>query len=73
MQKFSLAVAKIEMFRDDVFGAMATGFFYKLDNETFLVTNWHNVTGVDHQTGSHFTLKDCCPKYFEFTTSNGAI
>jgi hypothetical protein len=54
MQKFSLAVAKLEMFRQDeslILGGMGTGFFYKSDNETFLVTNWHNVTGVHPVTG----------------------
>ena len=28
-----------------------TGFFYETDNRWFLVTNWHNVTGRDFQTG----------------------
>jgi hypothetical protein len=54
MQKFSLAVAKIEMYRQGeslIFGATGTGFFYKSDDETFLVTNWHNVTGVNPLTG----------------------
>ena len=49
MQKFSLAVAKIEMFRQRgaslVPGATGTAFFYKSNTETFLITNWHNVTG----------------------------
>jgi hypothetical protein len=54
MQKFSMAVAKIEMFRQAeglVLGGTGTAFFYKSDNETFLVTNWHNVTGVNAVTG----------------------
>lgn len=55
MQKYSLAVAKIEMFRhgdtSTVLGANATAFFYKSNDETFLVTNWHNVTGVNPLTG----------------------
>ena len=54
MQKFSMAVAKIEMFRQAeglLLGGTGTAFFYKSNNETFLVTNWHNVTGVNAVTG----------------------
>src|SRR5260370_12130896 len=64
MQKFSLAVAKIEMFRQDeslVLGATGTGFFYKSDNETFLVTNWHNVTGVNPLTGKALHAQGLLP------------
>jgi hypothetical protein len=54
MQQFSLAVAKIEMFRqadEQIIGAaLGTGFFYSANNETFLITNWHNVTGVNQLT-----------------------
>lgn len=55
MNQFSLAVAKIEMwFRtpsDAVLGAIGTGFFYKFNNQSHLITNWHNVTGVNPETG----------------------
>jgi len=64
MQKFSLAVAKIEMFRQGeslIFGATGTGFFYKSDNETFLVTNWHNVTGVNPLTGKALHAQGLLP------------
>ncbi|HEY1979125.1 MAG TPA: hypothetical protein VGH13_03490 [Xanthobacteraceae bacterium] len=64
MQKFSLAVAKIEMFRQGeslIFGATGTGFFYKSDNETFLVTNWHNVTGVNPLTGQALHAQGLLP------------
>jgi hypothetical protein len=64
MQKFSLAVAKIEMFRQGeslILGATGTGFFYKPDNETFLVTNWHNVTGVNPLTGKSLHAQGLLP------------
>jgi hypothetical protein len=55
MQKFSLAVAKIEMLHlngvDSIVGAQGTAFFYKSTNDIMLVTNWHNVTGVDPING----------------------
>ena len=53
MQKFSLAVAKIEMFRRAeslILGGTGTGFFYKAAGDLFLITNWHNVTGVNPET-----------------------
>jgi hypothetical protein len=64
MEKFSLAVAKIEMFRQGeslILGATGTGFFYKSDNETFLVTNWHNVTGINPQTEKPLHTKGLLP------------
>jgi hypothetical protein len=62
MQQFSLAVAKIEIFRQAdeqiICLALGMGFFYSA-NETFLITNWHNVAGVSpltmkalHSTGA---------------------
>lgn len=52
MQKFSLSIAKIEMLfkeGDKVsIGGQGTAFFYKTDNADYLVTNWHNVTGVNN-------------------------
>jgi hypothetical protein len=65
MQKFSLAVAKIEMFRQHgaslAPGAMGTAFFYKSNNNTFLITNWHNVTGVSPVTGNALHSKGLIP------------
>ena len=31
--------------------ALGTAFFYESEHETFLITNWHNVTGKHHLTG----------------------
>lgn len=65
MQKFSLTVAKIEMFRKDgsslMPGATGTAFFYKSNNDVFLVTNWHNVTGVNPATGEALHTKGLLP------------
>jgi len=64
MQKFSMAVAKIEMFHqgeDLTLGASGTSFFYKSNEETFLVTNWHNVTGVNVITGKALHTKGLLP------------
>ena len=45
--------------------ATATGFFYDLDGDTFLITNWHNISG------RHFVTNKCLddglrtPEYIE--------
>jgi len=65
MQPFSLAVAKIEMYRQETLslvpGATGTAFFYKSNNDTFLITNWHNVTGVDPVTSKALHTKSLLP------------
>lgn len=32
--------------------SLGSGFFYEVDGETFVITNWHNVTGKNHLTGA---------------------
>jgi hypothetical protein len=51
LQPFSLSVAEIEMLRGDTCAATGTAFFYKSEEGLFLITNWHNVTGVNAATG----------------------
>jgi hypothetical protein len=55
LQPFSLAVAKIETFFQNIsllegqpmtFGGIGTASFYESNFDLFLVTNWHNITGV---------------------------
>ena len=36
--------------------ALATGFFYQIQDETFIITNWHNVTGKHQITGKPLEL-----------------
>ena len=50
ISQFSMSVAKIEMFFQCTAGATGTAFFYKSKDEIFLVTNWHNVTGLNPST-----------------------
>lgn len=51
MEPFSFAVAKIEMIFEtgssQVICGTGTSFFYKSAERPFLITNWHNVTGVN--------------------------
>ena len=32
--------------------SLGTAFFYEYEHETFIITNWHNVTGKDPLTGA---------------------
>ena len=32
--------------------SLGTAFFYECEDETFIITNWHNVTGKDPLTGA---------------------
>ena len=65
MQMFSLAVAKIELLYDGpdvaVVAALGTGFFYGHDSQAYLVTNWHNVTGLHPETGRCLHSKGLIP------------
>jgi hypothetical protein len=51
MEKFSLCVARLELFRSKsdalVPCGLGTGFLYEADGGLYLVTNWHILTGVD--------------------------
>lgn len=35
--------------------ATATAFYYKFDNKYFLITNWHNVSGFNPETGQRIS------------------
>jgi len=48
----SVTTSQLQIFFDDQKLALGTGFFYEEENNYYLVTNWHNVTGRDP-----FTLK----------------
>ena len=54
MDRFSLAVAQLELFgkKSDELTTCgkATGFFYQVADAVQLITNWHVVTGVDPTT-----------------------
>lgn len=44
---------------------IATGFFWKHGAQVFLVTNWHNVTGLDPSSGQPIHSQGCRPTNFE--------
>lgn len=54
MQQLSASVAKLSFFRSEGLPdaiAIATGFFFRHASRLYLITNWHNVTGVNAITG----------------------
>jgi len=42
---------KIFLFYNDIELGCGTAFFYERNNKTYFVTNWHNVSGTDPNTG----------------------
>lgn len=50
-QEISLCALKLDMYWEEERLAGGTAFFYELDSRLFLVTNWHNVTGRNPDTG----------------------
>ncbi len=66
----SSSVTKLEMQRLDVTGevvasSLGTGFFWQDKDAIYLITNWHNVTGVNPENNK---MMDCfIPNAIEFT------
>lgn len=52
---WSLAALQIEMNFQDTLLSHGTGSIWKSNSRTFLVTNWHNVTGRHRETGRHLS------------------
>jgi hypothetical protein len=44
-----------------VLGAVGTAFFYRSTERPFVITNWHNVTGVNPETGKALHSKGLIP------------
>ena len=48
---WNYAVSYLDMlYRDQTLGS-GSGFFWKLDDRTFLISNWHNFSGLNAETG----------------------
>jgi hypothetical protein len=52
---YSLAAKPLEMTFRGTPLANGTGFVWRVDGRAFLVTNWHNVTGRNPNTGQHLS------------------
>ena len=58
-------MARIELLYEcsntSVVGAVGTAFFYRFNALSYLITNWHNVTGVNPETGKSLHSKGLIP------------
>lgn len=52
---YSVSTVPLEMFFNDTYLSLGTGFMWKVDGQIFLITNWHNVSGINPFTGKHLS------------------
>ena len=52
---YSRTAIPLEMRFRDTRLALGTGFFWRAQERAFLITNWHNVTGKNPNTGEHLS------------------
>jgi hypothetical protein len=55
IDEYSLAAIPIEMLFDRTKLSVGTAFVWKVDEAYWLITNWHNVSGRDPNTGKHLS------------------
>jgi hypothetical protein len=55
IDQYSVAALPIEMFFNATNLSIGTAFVWTQDNRLFLITNWHNVSGKDPNTGKHLS------------------
>jgi Trypsin-like peptidase domain len=55
IDQYSVAAIPIEMFFNDTNLSVGTAFVWACDEQFFLITNWHNVSGKDPNTGKHLS------------------
>jgi hypothetical protein len=55
IDEYSVAAKPLEMSFRGTSLSTGTGFIWRAGEQEFLVTNWHNVTGVNPRTGEHLS------------------
>ncbi len=55
IDQYSVAAVPLQMLFDQTEVGVGTGFFWQTDNNLYLITNWHNLTGIDPFTGKHIS------------------
>ena len=55
IDEYSLAALPIEMYFNTTFLSIGTAFVWKSEGRLYLITNWHNVSGKDPNTGKHIS------------------
>ena len=79
LSALSLSCLKIEMYFENTYLANGTAFLWRHDNDVYLATNRHNVTGKNNDTGKCINQKTACipdrlfvniPNLFEMPSEN---
>jgi hypothetical protein len=52
---YSLTAVPLEMRFGETRLSVGTGFIWEGGNQLFLITNWHNLTGINPRTGEHLS------------------
>ncbi len=55
IDQYSLVAKPLEMSFERTALSIGTGFIWRGGEHEFLITNWHNVTGINPRTGAHLT------------------
>ena len=63
---YTTTSAMLQMMLNDVILGYGTCFFWKHENQIFLVTNWHNITGKDANSGQIIHSKAVVPNKIMF-------
>jgi hypothetical protein len=58
--------ARLHLYRRNLLLGPATGFFKKLNNQVFLITNWHVVMGRHQETKQVLHSKAAIPDRLKF-------
>lgn len=67
IDEYTASVTQIDMYFNDTYISSATGFFWRNGERSYLVTNWHNVTGIDPSNGKHISESTAAePTHVEF-------
>jgi hypothetical protein len=62
----SMIVTPVEMSFQGKEIAHGTGFLWRHEEKVYLITNWHNVTGVHPFKGKHLNKNGCVPDSITF-------
>lgn len=66
VDEFTVAVSSLEMSYNETALSLGTCFFWSHKTKTYLVTNWHNVTGRNPLTGQHLSPTGGEPSHVKF-------
>jgi len=66
IDEFTVAVSPLDIYFNNTHLSRGTGFFWKKDEETYLITNWHNVSGKNPFTKKHISPHASEPNQIKF-------